>query len=264
MIAVALLMSGDDRQGDTDQWTGEGLRREAFFFDSGGERLYGSLYAAASPAHSDGVVVCNSWGFEANQCDRTKHTIAIAAARAGGAGLVFDYAGFGDSSGRPGEATLEGLAANARDAVAEAARRSHGERWTLAGLMLGAAVAALGAARADVSRLLLVQPALQPSRYFRRLERSATRAAARVPARAGTAYGYPLPRGIVEAGAEADATVAAALGDFAGDGAVVRHEEPQPGAIAPQRFEDVVVPGRWRFGARQAPSLAEAAIGQIG
>lgn len=250
-------MFEDDRQGQSGAWVGDGLRRECFFFESAGERLYGSLYAAASPSRAEGVVVCNSWGFEANQCDRAKHSIALAAARVGGTGLAFDYAGFGDSGGEPEGATMAGLAANALDALSAAAERSRGSRWTLAGLMLGASIAALAAPRAEVERLLLVQPALRPSHYFRRLERSGARAATRVPARAGTAYGYPLPRRILDASAEADAAVAAALEQFTGEGAVVRHEEPQPAAL-PQRFEDLTVPGRWRFGARQAPSLAEA------
>jgi alpha/beta superfamily hydrolase len=249
----------DDRWSDRESWADESIRREAFFFASGGAQLYGSLYAAASPAPDDGVAICNSWGFEANQCDRIMHRLALARARAGEAALIFHYAGFGDSPGDLGEATMEALASAAVDAVAEASRRLPGTSWALAGLMLGASVAALAAGGAGADRLLLVQPALEPSRYFARLERSAKRSAARVPARAGNAYGYPLPHRILEAAPKIDAAVAQALVDFAGRGGVVRHTEPAVGDLVPDRFEQVVLPGTWRFGADPKPALAEAA-----
>jgi uncharacterized protein len=249
----------DDRWGDTEAWVGEELRREAFFFPSGGGRLYGSLYAAASPSRSSGVVICNSWGFEANQADQTMHRTALAMARAGGAGLIFHYPGFGDSEGDLGEATMDALADAAVDAVEEASRRLPGTRWTLVGLMLGASVAALAARRAGAERLLLIQPALQPSRYFSRLERSAKRAAVRVPARAGNAYGYPLPRPILEAAPAIDAAVAAALAEFDGEGAVISYVVPPGSELIPSRFEQIQLPGAWRFGSRQKPELARAA-----
>jgi hypothetical protein len=147
--------------------------------------------------------------------------------------------------------------------VREARRRLPDATWTLAGMMLGASIAALAAPRAGVDRLLLVQPALRPSSYFSRLARSARRAAIRVPARAGNAYGYPLPRRILAAGTAVDSTVAGALREFAGEGAVVRYAEPSRGGAAPERFEDVVVPGTWRFGARQKGDLAKAASGWL-
>jgi alpha/beta superfamily hydrolase len=249
----------DDRWGETGSWTGDGLRREAFFFRSGGEQLYGSLYAAASPSTSAAVAVCNSWGFEANQSDPTVHRLALAMARAGGAALIFHYPGFGDSLGELAEATMETLADAAVDAVDEGSRRLPRASWTLAGLMLGASVASLAARRAGAERLLLVQPTLEPSRYFARLERSARRAAARVPARKDNAYGYPLPRRILAAGSEADAAVAEALAAFSGPGAVVRYAEPPRSELVPDSFDDVVLPGAWRFGSKQKPELARKA-----
>jgi hypothetical protein len=253
-------MPVDDRWGDMGTWAGEELRREAFFFASGDKRLYGSLYAAASPTHADGVVLCNSWGFEGNQCDKALHGIALGAARGGGVGLIFHYPGFGDSPGDLTGASMESLAGAAADALAEGSRRLPAVSWTLAGLMFGASVAALATSLVEVESLLLVQPALQPSPYFSRLERSARRAAVRVPARAGNASGYPLPRPILEAGSASDAAVAAALAGFGGTGAVVRYAEPPRSEPIPRRFEDLVVPGAWRFGARQKPHLAERAV----
>lgn len=247
----------DDRRDDTGVWLGAELRREAFFFDSGGQQLYGSLYAAASPSVPMGVAICNSWGFEGNQSDGTMHRIALGAARAGGAGLVFHYPGFGDSHGDLAEATIDALVGAAVDALGEGSRRLPGTHWVFAGLMFGASVAALAAPRADVDRLLLVQPTLRPSDYFTRLERSARRAAARVPARAGNAYGYPLPHRILENRAAVDATVAEALAGFGGAGAIVRYAQPAADPVS-ERLEEIVLPGAWRFGARQKPELAQA------
>lgn len=248
----------EGRWSDTGRWVGDELRREVFFFRSRGEALYGSLYAAASPT-DPGVVICNSWGYEGNQADRNAHLIALATARGGGAGMLFHYAGFGDSHGDLAAAGIETLVGAAVDAVGEARKRLPDATWALAGLMFGATVAALAARRAAVDRLLLIQPELQPSSYFARLERSARRAAQRVPARTGNAYGYPLPWHILESAPQSDAAVKRALSEFEGDGAVVRHERPPRGEAIPERFEDVVVDGSWRFGSRQKPHLADAA-----
>jgi len=252
-------MQMDDRWGDTGTWVGEELRREAFFFTSGDERLYGSLYAAAGRTPRDGVAICNSWGFEGNQSDRTMHRLALAHARAGGAALLFHYPGFGDSPGNLAEASMETLVEAAVDATAEGSRRLPGTSWAPAGLMFGASIAALAARRGTADRLLLVQPALRPSHYFARLERSARRVAVRIPARTGNAYGYPLPRRILTAAPAIDVAVAEALARFGGKGAVVRYAEPARSELIPERFEDVVLSGRWRFGAHQSPELAEAA-----
>jgi hypothetical protein len=252
----------DDRWHDTGEWVGRGIRREVFFFESGGAQLYGSLYAATSPG-GPAVALCNSWGYEGNQSDPTIHRIALTVARAGGTGLLFHYPGFGDSYGELAEASLETLVDAAVGAVEEGRRRSPEASWALAGLMFGASVTTLAARRAAVDRLLLVQPVSRHSAYFSRLERSARRAAIRVPARAGNAYGYPLPRRILDSAAGIDEAVAAALTDYEGTGAIVRYEEPATGQPAPDRFEELVLPGTWRFGARQRPELAETAGGWL-
>lgn len=251
-----------DRWDETGTWIGDGLRREVFFFSSEGGRLYGSIYAAASPPAS-AVALCNSWGYEGNQSDATMQAIALATARAGGAALLFHYPGFGDSEGDLAEATMATMVNAAVDAVREATRRLGAVSWTLGGLMMGAPVAALAAERAGIAQLLLIQPVLRSSPYFAKLERSARRAAIRVPARRDNAYGYPLPRRILDAAPAIDLAVAEALGDFPGEGAVVRYAEPPREQAIPGRFEDVVLPGTWRFGARQRPELAQATIGWL-
>lgn len=249
-------------------WEGAGLRREVFFFPSAGAEIYGSIYAPASPAPaSPGVVLCNSWGYEASVGGRTMHQLSLATAQAGGVALNFHCPGFGDSQGDPQTTTMEEMSLAAADAAGEASRRYPGRRWILAGLRLGASVAALAAARRpDVEHLLLIQPALRPGHYFDRLERASKRAlgSGAPPPAPGFAYGYPLAPAMLESATPADAAVAAALAGFEGRGAVVKHEAPATPDEAPERFERVIAPGPWRFAAKDDPSLVESAATWIG
>lgn len=260
---------------DWGTWEGGGLRREVFFFRSRGVELYGSLFASAELKHTCGVVACNSWGVEADRCEPLLRSVVVDVARRGGAGMVFHYPGYGDSHGELADVCLEDLGEAASDAVAEASRRQPGTSWTLAGLALGASVACLARQRAGAERLLLIQPALRPVAYFQGLSRrgepltvgdGAGEGMAAGTAE-GMAYGYPVPRRIVD-DPDADAAIAAALAAFEGRGAVVRHPVPagrsEEGAEPiPERFERVDVPGRWRFGSRSNPRLAEAASGWL-
>lgn len=249
-------------------WEGDGLRREVFFFSSRGVELYGSLFAAAELSRPYGVVACASWGVEADRTDPLQRAVALAMARLGGAGLVFHYPGYGDSFGDLADVDLERLAEAAGDAVAEASRRRPGLDWVLAGFMFGASVAALAQRRAGIATVMLAQPAIRPGAYLRGLaERRRPLAPGPSPREllypgtaAGMAYGYPVPRRIHDCADEADAAVAAALADFAGDGAVIRHVEPRGDETLPDRFEEVPVAGAWRFASQNNPKLAAATI----
>jgi alpha/beta superfamily hydrolase len=253
---------------DASTWTGDGLRREVFFFHSGGRELYGSLYASTAPSRPFGVVACGSWGVEADRTDPLVRSVALSMARLGGAGLVFHYPGYGDSYGDLAEVGLADLNEAAVDAVEEASRRRPGVAWILAGFMLGAAVACLAQRRAGVERLLLVQPALRPGAYFGRLAGGAPLAIGNgasgetmtVDAAMGMAYGYPIPARIADRAAEADAAVDAALAAFAGEGAVVGQASHDGQDSTPAGFERVEAPGRWRFGSREHPGLGAAAV----
>jgi hypothetical protein len=259
-------------EGDcSGMWTGEGLRREVFFFESRGIKLYGSLYMAAEISRPTGIVACNSWGVEADRADRLQRSVALAAARRGGAGFVFHYSGYGDSYGDLAEVDLAALTEAASDGVAEASRRCPGVTWILAGFMLGASIACLAQRPAGVETLLLVQPALSPGSYFQwlsgRTESLAPGPSPREMREAGTApgmaYGYPVPHRIAERAAEADMAVDAALAAFEGDGAIVRQERPQADPV-PGRLELIEAPGRWRFGALDHDHLAKAATRWLG
>jgi hypothetical protein len=248
-------------------WTGNGLRREVFFFASAGVAIYGSLYMATEISRPFGVVACNSWGVEADRCDPLQRTVALEMARLGGAGLIFHYPGYGDSYGELSEVGLDVLRDAAVDAVAEGSRRCPGLTWTLAGFMFGAVVASLAGRPAAVERLLLVQPSLRPAEYFRAVlgRRGLTTSAADLHtlefgAAPGMAYGYPVPERILAAGAAAERAPVAALASFASGGAVVRHREPASRDVALEGFEQVEAPGTWRFGSQNHPELAAAAV----
>jgi hypothetical protein len=254
------------RWSDAAAWHGDGLRREVFFFRSGGVQLYGSLYVAAERSRPFGFVACGSWGVEADRSDPLLRSLAMRMARLGGAGLVFHYPGYGDSFGDLAEASLADLSAAALDAVEEGTRRCPGIAWIFGGFMFGASVACLAQRRLGPGPLLLVQPALRPTAYFERLQ-SRRSLPARVAGGAelepgdtpGMAYGYPVPHRIAAASGGADAAVAEALDEYRGEGTVIGHAEPAEAEPALDRFERIDVPGRWRFGAHDYPQLAEAA-----
>lgn len=243
-----------DRWNDAATWTGDGLRREVFFFGSGESRLYGSLYSAESPSRPDGVLVCSPWGFEADRTEHLSHHIALTMARLGGAGMVFHYPGFGDSHGAfLGDATMDSLASAAVEALAEAARRCPQTGWFFAGLTIGAAVACLArqASPLAANRLLLIQPALSPSTYFAELAQGTQPVTLRSGRVMEMSFAYPLPRAIVDAGREGDVPVRNALRAFDGDGAIARYARPARDELVPADFEELVVDGAWRF-ARQS------------
>ncbi|HET8862734.1 MAG TPA: hypothetical protein VFM94_05750 [Solirubrobacterales bacterium] len=244
---------------DCGIWEGEGLRREVFFFRSGGVDLYGSLYAPASLEPRLGVLLCNSWGFEGDLASRLLYPLALSVAEAGGAAVVFHYPGFGDSDGDLGAVTMEVLAESAVDALRESARRQACGEWVLAGAMLGASVASIAAGGQSVARrLLLVQPALRPAKYFARLERASRRSSGGLASKERFAFGYPLTGAMLDSAARADDAVATALAGFHGDGAAVRHSAPSVIEGLPEGFAQVCAEGTWRFGTGKFTGLLDA------
>ena len=229
-------------------WSGEGLRREVFFFSSRGVDLFASCYAAAEPTLPFGLVLCPSWGMEADNSNQMAHALALGTARLGGAGLVYHYPGYGDSHGDPRTLTFDALTDAGADAADQAAARHPGLDWVVGGFRLGAAIACVVAQRRNASGLLLVQPALRPGAYFADLVARARRAALGRPASDDMVFGYPLPESLVESAAAADTAALSALAQFQGRGAVVSHVEPAPAEPPPAGLDQVDVPERWRFG----------------
>lgn len=246
---------------DAGTWAGDGLRREVFFFPSSDVELYGSVYATANASAPLGLVICNSWGYEADLASTLVHPLSIALAKAGGVAVSFHYPGAGDSLGDPDETTIDLMATAAGDAMSEASRRYPRTRWILAGFRLGASIAALAAGRGvSADGLLLIQPALSPSRYFARLERISKRSIGRPspPPSPGFAHGYRLAQPLLDSAPDADAEVEAALASVDVIGTIVRCEAPAEVEGASEHFEEIRVEGSWRYGARNHSKLVRA------
>jgi hypothetical protein len=240
------------------RWTGLGVAREVFYFPSGSERLYGSLYMSPSRVRPFGLVICSSWGIDFDRLQRVIPGLALGMARMGGVSLTFHCPGYGDSSGDAGAGTIEALAAATAAAIREADRRRPGTSWVLAGFLLGASVAAVAAPAADVRQLLFLQPALDPAAYVDLVVRRArTRPLARGDTE-DTAFGYPIPKAMLDPGQAA--VVRAGLDEFRGRGLAVQFAEPPDPQPVPPDFARASVPGRWRVGQRGCPELLAPAL----
>ena len=87
-----------------------------------------------------------------------------------------------------------------------------------------------------------VQPALDPTAYFKETERRSRRASLGAAQSSGWAFGYPIPPALRDP--DAAARVSDALGSFAGKGGVVRYRKPV-GAASPDGFDTVTIRGHW-------------------
>jgi alpha/beta superfamily hydrolase len=172
-----------------------------FYFGRSSRPLYGVLHEARGARRRPGVVVCPPFGQEALRAHRSLRELASRLADAGFPALRFDYAGSGDSAGEPEGARLEGWVDDAVAAVEEV-RESTGEnRVVLAGLRLGAAVAALAAGRAGgAEALVLWEPVVDGAAHLAGL-RAAHAAWMRDHAPGALlspdeVLGFPLPRAL--------------------------------------------------------------------
>ncbi len=233
------------------------MRREVFFFHSGADRLYGSLYAATEPGLDVRLVFCTGWGHDLLQLNELGHAVALGVSRAGGAALLFHPPGHGDNPGSIEDITIDRHVAAARAAAAEGSRRVGDGGWDFAGLRIGASVAALASVQSDARLLTLIDPALDPATHFEGLRRRARRLAL---GRAGelTLFGHPLPeRAASELPAPSPMEV---LDRFEGRVGVTRFAQP-PNDI-PDDIEQVVLPGKFSTppGPKEQARLASAAV----
>lgn len=142
-----------------------------FYFGPSDKQLFG-LYHVPQPGQERdfGVVLCNPWGQEFVRAHRAISQLALRLARQGYPVLRFDFYGTGDSSGEDTCGTLGQWQVDLRTAIQELKRRSRVERVFLAGLRLGASLAALVASgRDDVEGLVLWEPAVQGPEYLQDL-----------------------------------------------------------------------------------------------
>jgi hypothetical protein len=225
-------------------WEGKELRQEVFFFSSGPDRIYGTLFASTQRSGLPGLVVCPPWGWETFQFREDAYSLARRLALRGGGGMVFDWVGHGDSSGEPQDATLSRMIEIAGDAFAQAQGLCPTLEWGFGGVRLGAGVAAVASANADAKTLLMVQPSLDADLHFHEIERKARRASlGRWDAARPWAFGYPLPDFATWFSPDAD--VLQALAVFKGRAAVSRFTRPSL-ADLPANVQDLTVEGEWQ------------------
>ncbi len=263
-LTETIVRAGADRWADAATWSGGGIRRDAWFFESNGERLLASLYIPLGSRVANGFVVCPSWGWEFVQQHELCHGLALELARAGVAGLVYHPPGHGDSTGDPERATVDVLLDAAVDASASATDRLPDASLRFAGVRLGAALAVLAASRRTTDGLLLIQPALDPARFFEEMAAAGRRGRMRREAAEGDAFdrmvfGHPLADGLVLSARGRDAT--GSLASFDGTAVAVRYAHPGPDPL-PAKVATVTVPGAWRPVMRD-PDRADLVAGTI-
>lgn len=145
---------------------------EAFYFNSGDQRLFGMLHRSTSAVTADmGVVICQPFGYESICAHRGMRAFAEAIAAAGMPALRFDYAGTGDSSDV--DPHVDQLQIWTQDVLAAARnlkRQTGVKKVCLLGFRLGALLATLAASKdGGVNALIAVSPIVVGRRYLREL-----------------------------------------------------------------------------------------------
>ena len=155
------------------------------YFGSRERRLFG-LYtpARSGTVSSRAVVLCPPFGQEYLRAHRSLRHLGALLSEAGYHVLRFDYFGTGDSAGELAQADVAGWEDDIRGAIEELRDTCGARRVSLAGLRLGATLAARVAARAgsDVDAVALWDPVIDGDAYVRGLLADAT-AGPRAPGR---------------------------------------------------------------------------------
>jgi pimeloyl-ACP methyl ester carboxylesterase len=173
--------------------------------------LYG-VYHPPAGRSGRAVVLCNPFGEEAVRAFRIYRLLAEQLAEGGAHVLRFDYLGTGDSASDCGEACLSGFADSIIEAAAELGDMTGAKETLLIGLRLGAAAAAMAAARFPVgpSALILWDPVVSGRDYLDEL-----RAGHETAVRVQTGHAPPSTEPISEAlGFAVSARMAAELSKF--------------------------------------------------
>jgi hypothetical protein len=190
---VQLTESGEAPFGVVTHPTG--VVHRGFFAESLGLRLYAALYLPKAPPVM-GVVICPSWGLEANHEVQWSHRLAHQLAERGLAATIVQWPGTEDSEGDADDATTDSLVQAGLDVRLAVQDHCQPSDWAVVGVRVGAAPAALLAGALDAHRLLLVQPVTDLRRHFDDMERSARRAQLGAAISPGWAHGHPLPAGL--------------------------------------------------------------------
>jgi alpha-beta hydrolase superfamily lysophospholipase len=153
------------------------IRRQALYFESGAERLFGWLHLPEQSGAQMGIVMCKPFGYEAVCMHRSWREFADEFAALGFPVIRFDYAGTGDSSGEdPGADRMDQWTDDVLAALATLRRQTGVREICLFGMRLGVLLAARAARRSDaVHGLIAVAPVVDGRRYSRELRALNTR-----------------------------------------------------------------------------------------
>jgi pimeloyl-ACP methyl ester carboxylesterase len=170
-----------------------------FYFGTAQRRLFGIyIPARVQGANTRAVVLCHPWGHEYLGSHRSMRALGSMLSAAGFHVLRFDYFGTGDSAGDMREASLEGWRSDIGMAIDELRDTTGAARVGLAGLRLGATLAAeVAAARPrEVDALALWDPVISGDSHVAELMASSLEDEGPRPAPANGAArevgGFPL------------------------------------------------------------------------
>lgn len=140
---------------------------QPFYFGPEGPPLFGCLHnPPGGRGRSVAVVFCYPMGREYIMAHRTCRQLATRLARSGFHALRFDYHGCGDSAGEDSDAGAKQWMEDIGLAIDEVKRLCGVEKVCLAGLALGASMAALVAAQSDdIASLVLWDPVVKGGDY---------------------------------------------------------------------------------------------------
>ena len=145
---------------------------QPFYFGTSQDQLFGVYHAPeAATRRGSAVVMCQPIGHEYVRAHRAFRNLAAALAENGFHVLRFDYLGCGDSSGDGERTTIEQCLADLSTAIDELKDMSGATKVSLVGLRVGAALAAMTAARRrDVDRIVLWDPVIDGQAYLAALQ----------------------------------------------------------------------------------------------
>ncbi len=143
---------------------------EPLFFGPAEHSLFGWLHLPAGRApRRTAVVLCHPFGQEFVLAHRAFHGFARLLADAGFATLRFDWWGTGDSHGDFADARLETWRRDLALALATVRERVRCDDVALAGMRLGATLAALAGAAEELAALVLWDPVVDGPDFLREL-----------------------------------------------------------------------------------------------
>jgi alpha-beta hydrolase superfamily lysophospholipase len=148
------------------------VERTPFYFGPASRPLFGWYHEPAGKVHHAlSMVICPPLGHEYVNSHRSLRHLADRCAAAGVPTLRFDYDGTGNSAGADEDPDrLAAWLSSIREAMAQVRRLSGCQEIGLAGLRIGATLAALTSTDAEISFLALWAPCIRGRAYVRELK----------------------------------------------------------------------------------------------